>query len=588
MVLVCSMALQAKTLYLNTGGSSLWETDGANKFAIWHWQGKNEGQWSAWMTNVEGSIWKADISDNSDMVLFCRFDVVTGNPDWNANVWNKTDDLPIPSGKDMYVITGWGADEGDWATYGSDPGGGGSDPTPTDFDKAVPSQSEDVMLQAFYWDSDQDKGYGDTKWQTLTAQAEEIGKSFTLVWLPPSAAPTPLGIYIPACYSTQSSNKFGKRSYLDGLISALHNNGVRVIADIVINHCGNKTNSCDYSELDFGSEGTFRPQSDWMTSNDEGVYQYGCQGGSHADDGQNSGFSNYEAARDWDHQKSEVQQMCRAYLKWMKNTIQYDGFRFDYAGGFHTSHINDYVSAAKPYFSVMEYWVNDAGHVKSRIDDASKNTLAFDFPARATAFKNGIAKNEYGNCVNPGLRSQGYAKYAVTFIDNHDTFQRTNTESDIQNSTSGGSINDRALMLQCNAYILSMPGVPCVFYPHWVRYKTEIKKMIAARKAAGIHSESSVQEESGSGYYRATIQGKRGSVKLFLGSAANDPAPSGYEQAIKSDKVAMYYHSTGEAIENVAVQPLDMSLPMYSVTGQRVDGSYRGIVIQNGNKYLIP
>ena len=303
MVLVCSIALQAKTLYLNTGGSSLWETDGANKFAIWHWQGANSGQWSNWMTQVEGSIWKTDISDNSDMVIFCRFNTAAGNQDWSM-VWNQTDDLTLPSDKDMYVITGWNKDEGDWSTYGSNPGGGdqpgGDDPvTPTDFESAVPSQCEDVMLQAFYWDSDQNKGFGDTKWQTLNGQAQEIGQSFTLVWLPPSAAPSPGGIYIPSCYSTQSSSKFGKRSYLDGLISALHTNGVRVIADIVINHCGNKTSACDFSELDFGSEGKFYPQSNWMTSNDEGVYNYGCSGGGHPDDGQNGNDANYGAARDF-------------------------------------------------------------------------------------------------------------------------------------------------------------------------------------------------------------------------------------------------------------------------------------------------
>ena len=36
--------------------------------------------------------------------------------------------------------------------------------------------------------------------------------------------------------------------------------------------------------------------------------------------------------------------------------MKYDGFRYDYCKGFHNSHINDYNSAAKTYFSVMEYW----------------------------------------------------------------------------------------------------------------------------------------------------------------------------------------------------------------------------------------
>ena len=553
-VLACSAVLQAKTLYLNTGGTSLWETDGANKFAIWHWQGNNSGSWSAWMTKVEGNIWKVDISDSSDKVIFCRFNTAASSTDWSS-VWNQTNDETIPSDKDMYVISGWNKGDGDWAKYGETPGGGGSDPIqPQDYSSAVPGQCTDIMLQAFYWDSDQNKGFGDTKWQTLTNQASEIGQYFSLIWLPPSAAPGPGGIYIPQCYSTQSSSKFGKKSYLEGLISALHNKGVRVIADIVINHCGNKNNACDYYELDFGDYGKFSPQSNWMTSNDEGVKSYGCSGGSNADDGQNGNDSNYGAARDWDHKNSNVQSMCRAYLKWMKNVIKYDGFRFDFAGGFHTSHLNDYNSASKPYFSVMEYWNGDAGHLKARVDDAGKNTLAFDFPARYTAFKNGIAKGNYNGCKNAGLRGQGYSKYAVTFVDNHDTFQRTNTESDILNKTDGSSINDQSVILQCNAYILALPGVPCVFYPHWVKYKSDIQKMITARKKAGIHSESKIQEESGSGYYRATVEGKYGSVKLMLGSAANDAAPSGYTQAVKGSGYAMYYTGDGQsAVESTTI-----------------------------------
>ena len=132
-----------------------------------------------------------------------------------------------------------------------------------------------------------------------------------------------------------------------------------------------------------------------------------------------------------------------------------------------------------------------------------------------------------------------------------------------------------------------MPGVPCVFWPHWVRYKSAIQKMIHARKMAGIHSESTVQEESGSGYYRATIQGKYGSVKLMLGSAASDAQPQDYMLAIKGSTYAVYYKGSGNAIDNVEVEPLDVTKPMFTVMGQQVDESYRGIVIQNGHKYIL-
>lgn len=535
----------ARTLYLKP--NSNWVQANA-RFAIYMF-----GSGEAWtsMTAVSGEtdLYQGTIDDKYPKVIFCRMNPATTENNWN-NRWDQTEDLTLGT-ENMYTVKDgtWNKGGGTWSTYtpaggGDNPGGddnpgggdtpGGDDPvTPGDYEKAVPDSCEDIMLQAFYWDSSNDHGYGISKWSTLSGKTSEINPYFDLVWLPPSCKTKDNMGYIPAQYSNQNSNIWGNEYELKALINAFHHSGTRVIADIVINHSGD-VNTVQFMDQDFGEYGHFYPQTSWITQNDE----HG-QSGSHPDDGQHE--ANYGSARDWDHQNTEVQNMCKAYLKFLKNKVGYDGFRYDYAGGFHVSHLNDYNAASGPYFSVMEYWVESASEIKTRVNEASQNTLAFDFPCRAAAFKNGIAKNDYSKCVNAGLRGQGISKYAVTFVDNHDTFQRTNTESDIKNSTDGASANDRALMLQCNAYILSMPGVPCVFWPHWVKYQSEIQKMIIARKSAGIHSESTVTEQSGSGWYEATVTGKRGNVILYLGSSATKAAPEGYTLALKESKVAMYY-----------------------------------------------
>ncbi len=464
----------------------------------------------------------------------------------------------------------------------------GSD-TPQDYTTAVPSECTDVMLQAFYWNSYSDAGYGDTKWQTLGSQVSEIGQSFDLVWLPPShESQGGLG-YIPKCYSSQSSTALGKKSALQSLIAGLHNNHVRVIADIVINHCGNNNNSCDYKALDFGEYGQFAPQSTWMTSNDEGVTSYHCTGGSNADDGQHE--ANYGPARDWDHKNPNVQAMCKAYLKWMKNVMLYDGFRYDYVGGYHVSHIHDYNSEAKPYFSVIEYWVGDAAELKTRIDQASQNTLAFDFALKYNALRDGIYLKKYNKLLNAGMRGKGYSKYAVTFVDNHDTFARGEDNEDVGKKRDGSSINDKSLMMRTNAYILSLPGVPCVFYPHWVKYKPEIQAMIRARKAAGIHSESTMTEEAGENYYRATVQGKYGSVILWLGTAAGDAAPQGYTKAVQGTDYAMYYRGDGaphQGLENAdadhAGEKFLRNGQLFIRCGEKVYDAYGRVVEQQINR----
>ena len=553
MFLAAASNASARTLYLEP---NIWERDNV-WYAVYYFNSTTDYGWSNKMTSVGNDIYSTTIPDKYTKVIYCRMDPSKTAIEWDSR-WDQTEDLTIPSDKDMYSITDMGVGTnvcpGEWLKYDPNSGSQGGDPvTPSDYATAVPSQCTDVMLQAFYWKSNVNSGYGDTKWQTLTSQASEIGQYFDLIWLPPSGLASGIsqgGLgYIPYQYSNQGC-LMGKRAYLETLISTLHNNGVRVLADIVINHIGNSSGNCEgFYHQEFGSFGTFKPTKDWLTNNDEG----GCGSTGNADDGQHD--ANYSAARDWDHTNKTVQNMFKAYLKWMKAEMKYDGFRYDYVGGYHVSHIHDYNSASSPYFSVIEYWDGNANTLKTRIDQANKNTLAFDFAAKYTAYRDGIYNKNYSNCVGAGLRGKGYSKYAVTFIDNHDTFNRGNG-NEPTGAGDGSSINDKSLMMRCNAYLLSMPGVPCVFWPHWVKYKSEIKSMINARKKAGIHSESTVEESSGSGWYMATVHGKYGNVILYLGSKASQSAPAGYTQAIKGTDYAMYYTGNGgQGIEEVnAVQ----------------------------------
>lgn len=83
--LLCAFTLQAKTVYLNTGGAGLWDQAGA-KFAVWHWQGSNAGAWTPFMTKVEGNVYKVDIADTSDKVIFVRCNSTATAPGWDNSI----------------------------------------------------------------------------------------------------------------------------------------------------------------------------------------------------------------------------------------------------------------------------------------------------------------------------------------------------------------------------------------------------------------------------------------------------------------------------------------------------------------------
>lgn len=414
------------------------------------------------------------------------------------------------------------------------------DPTQPVYTGSVPSQCPDVMLQAFYWDSYTDKGYGRTKWIDLKKDVKEIGQWFDLIWLPPSAKATGGTGYLPIQYDTQNSD-WGTPNTLVSLISDFHANGARVVADVVVNHAASSTGWCKLAKENFGTYGKFEPNMSWICSTDEAFSEGGCtETPGMSDDGYGD-EANYEAGRDWDHQSAEVRNMFKAYTQWLINYIGYDGFRYDYCKGFHNSHINEYNTAAQAYFSVMEYWDGDVNVLKSHIADAGNNTLTFDFATKYTAFNNGIAGGNYGGCKGAGLLGAGKSRYAVTFLDSHDSFQRDNNEFMGKNN-SLKTQDSKDKVMQCNAYLLSMPGIPCIFWPHWVTFKSDLKKLINARYKAGVHSESAVSDETGNGYYKATITGTNGSIRLLLGpNSGYGTTPSGYTLAAKGTNWGVYY-----------------------------------------------
>ena len=449
---------------------------------------------------------------------------------------------------DFYIKLKYEADElyigpGSNCGEGQDISGGGVTPQPG-YTGSAPAKCTDVVFQAFYWDSYTDKGYGRTKWTdyvngTNGTSAEEIGKWFDLIWLPPMSQATGGTGYLPTNYSGLDSD-WGSKATLVKLITALHQNGAKVVADIVINHCAARNGWCNFGTYNFGDYGKFSPDGSWICNTDEmnsNPAAGDCKATGNPDDGYGS-EANYEAGRDWDHNNAKVREMCKAYLKWLRNDIKIDGFRYDYCKGFHNSHINDYNTAAQAYFSVMEMWDGDVNVLQSHLNDAGWNTLTFDFAMKYQAFNNGIAADNYGGLKGAGLPGAGKSRYACTFLDSHDSFQRDNNEF----CGLGNSMKYGGKIQQCYAYLLSMPGVPLVFFPHWVKFKDKIKPMLNARYKTGVHSESAVSDEAGNGYYKATITGTNGEIRVLIGpNSGYNTTPSGYTKAVTGENYGVYY-----------------------------------------------
>ena len=370
----------------------------------------------------------------------------------------------------------------------------------------APANSNAIMLQAFYWDSN-----AATSWSQLYNMAGDISGYFDYAWLPPSAFSSGGTGYHPKQWSNQES-AWGSAEKLKQLINYLKSHNCKAIADIVVNHRDNVSNWCDFYPDNFGTYGSFQFTSAHICRDDEANYdsKSECKG---QITGANDTGEKYGAARDLDHTNTYVRNAVKAYLKWMRNEMGYSGWRYDVAKGFSAQYFGEYNDAGGAEISVGEYWDGDYNALWNWVNGTGKKSMAFDFAFKFSALNGGLASNSYGNMAwmdgstpRPAglVHSPQSRRYAVTFIDNHDTYREASKyNGDVQ---------------KANAFMLSSPGIPCVFYPHWRDNKTAIQNMMKARKAVGLHSESDVQVQNTSGYYKAYGKGTCGEMLTFIGS----------------------------------------------------------------------
>lgn len=350
------------------------------------------------------------------------------------------------------------------------------------FAQGWPVNYSGVMLQGFSWDS-----YDYSQWNVLEKQADDMKGFIDLVWLPQSGKcieTTQVMGYMPYYYFNQNSS-FGTEAELRSLIAKFKANGIGAIADVVVNH--RNTDGWYTFPAETYKGVTYQMLSTDICKNDDDgktatqAKKDGVSLSNNYDEG-----TDFGGCRDIDHKSENVQKIIKAYLKFLKEDIGYTGFRYDMVKGFSGSHVADYNDATGVKFSVGEYWDGNPSII-NWINKTNKKSAAFDFQFRYNVRDavNGAANGKVAtssdwsklNSNDNLMHDANYRRYAVTFVENHDTQKRSESEQ-----------NDplRKDTIAANAYMLAMPGTPCVFQPHWRAYKQEIKSMIEARKLAGI------------------------------------------------------------------------------------------------------
>ena len=401
-----------------------------------------------------------------------------------------------------------------------------------------------VMLQGFSWDS-----YNESQWKVLEKQADELKNYIDLVWLPQSGKcleTTQVMGYMPYYYFNQNSS-FGSEAELRSLITKFKAAGIGAIADVVINHRNTEGWYTFPAETYKGV--TYQMQSTDICKNDDG----GTTATQAATDGvslsqNNDEGTDFGGCRDIDHKSENVQKVIKAYLKYLKDDLGYTGFRYDMVKGFDGSHVADYNDATGVAYSVGEYWDGN-DKIESWINRTNKKSAAFDFQFRYNVRDavNGAANGKVAtssdwsklNSNDNLMHDANYRRYAVTFVENHDTQKRSESEQ-----------NDplRKDTIAANAYMLAMPGTPCIFQPHWNAYKSEIKEMIAARKYAGITNMSNyANKQSKKTLYVNEVTGTKHKLLVAVGNdAAGYVGETGYTRILSGYHYAYFLSNDAE------------------------------------------
>ena len=392
-----------------------------------------------------------------------------------------------------------------------------------------------VMLQGFYWDS-----FADSQWSYLEEQADDISRYFSLVWIPQSgncnSSYNQMG-YMPVYYFDHNSS-FGTEAQLRSMIKAYSDRGTGIIADVVINHRNNL--GIDGSWVDYPAETykgeTYQMLSTDIVKNDDGnkTLDWATKNGLSLSQNNDTG-EGWDGCRDLDHKSENVNKVIKAYLDYLINDLGYTGFRYDMVKGYSASFTADYNTAAKPQFSVGEYW-DSSSNIKRWIDGTKVDDVpasgAFDFQFRYRV-RDAAASNDWSKLAGstsdqagyPLIYQAGYSQYAITFVENHDTQYRSASEplDPLKGDT-----------LAANAYMLAMPGTPCVFYKHWLTQKKALKLMISARQQAGITNTSSYEvSKKYSTAYAVTVTGTKGKLICVVGSNSQTfDCPEGFTEIL--------------------------------------------------------
>lgn len=439
-------------------------------------------------------------------------------------------------------------------------------------------------MQGFYWNTHPgdvtNTTTGGIWWDTLTQMAPQLANAgFNTVWTPPPtkgfAGPWDMG-YGPYDYFDLGEfdskgtirTRHGSRAQLDAMITAMHNNGLKVMADIVLNHRGGGDAQAPYQVGGGTGYTIFTPPSGRMF----GGPQHFHPNFFHPD--QNPDYHNPIFFEDicyfnegdafpptnsngtpgaWFYGAPGITQIGTMgdslimWGRWLVNEVGFDEIRLDAVKHIEPDYLAKFIVETKngiqPYTlgEFFDYNYGPLSYYHNAVENSGNsgtkqaNMSLFDFPLRGAlqgVLNNGSGSSDLYQVLGGaglvwGANFSGFD--VVTWLDSHDT-DRTGYIGDgdgCQIPYGGACLelhteNDHNPIFSDKEdmgypFLMAAEGRPMVFWKDWYWYglSEHIKWQMALREATATGTSNHIQQMSGSWPNSAPFDGDNHGGNMF-------------------------------------------------------------------------
>ena len=387
-----------------------------------------------------------------------------------------------------------------------------------------------IIMQYFEWFLPADQKH----WDRLKEDAGNLAAlGVSGIWLPPCSKGTSssdVGYGMYDLYDLGEFDqkgtiptKYGDKASLKAAVGALHKAGLRVYADVVLNHkaAADETEEITVIEVDeqnrdrdVSAPFTIEAWTRFTFPGRKGKYSTFAWGWQHftATDydqrtgkssiyrivGENKSFSDnvdqefgnydYLMFADIDYHHPDVVNETIAWGKWICDELSLDGMRLDAVKHISENFIGLFVKAMRdyvkrPFFTVGEYWKDDTEQLRDYLSNEDFCLTLFDVPLHYNFYQAGNQRKDFDlRTIYDGSLVKSNPMNVVTFVDNHDSQRHQALESYV------------AEWFKIPAYALILlrdDGYPCLFYGDYYGIgggdgipgrKPELDPLLEARK----------------------------------------------------------------------------------------------------------